>query len=147
MHIANTEPCIICQIRTVSQEIDKILSEEVEKIMWFMKERYYEAGPKVTKLLVWKLRKQLAENTIHKMRDPTSNKITNSLDGIQKAFDKYYKSLYSQSDQVNRHTIAEFLNTLDLPTLGKEINDKLVSPITKKEIDMISSLNSNVTWY
>lgn len=144
MHIANKEPSILYQIRTVKREIDKILSEEVEKNIWFMKQRNYEAGPKAAKSLAWRLRKQQAENTIHKIRDPVTNKITNSLDGIQKAFEKYYKSLYSQSDQVNRHTIAEFLNSLDLPTLGKEINDKLVSPITMEEIGKaISSLSSN----
>lgn len=112
--------------------------------MRFMKQRYYEAGSKATKLLAWRLRKQLAENTIHKIRDPATNTFTSSLDGIQKAFAKYYKSLYSQSDQVKRHTNAEFFNTLDLPTLGKEINDKLISSITKEEIDKaISNLNSN----
>lgn len=144
VHSANTEPSIIYQIRTVRQEIDKILGEEVEKNMRFMKQRYYEAGSKATKLLAWRLRKQLAENTIHKIRDPATNTFTSSLDGIQKAFAKYYKSLYSQSDQVKRHTNAEFFNTLDLPTLGKEINDKLISSITKEEIDKaISNLNSN----
>lgn len=144
VHSANTEPSIIYRIRTVRQEIDKILGEEVEKNMRFMKQRYYEAGSKATKLLAWRLRKQLAENTIHKIRDPATNTFTSSLDGIQKAFAKYYKSLYSQSDQVKRHTNAEFFNTLDLPTLGKEINDKLISSITKEEIDKaISNLNSN----
>lgn len=33
-------------------------------------------------------KKQLAENTIRKIRDPATNKITSSLDGIQKAFEK-----------------------------------------------------------
>lgn len=39
VHIANKEPSIIYQIRTVKQEIDKILSEEVEKNIRFMKQR------------------------------------------------------------------------------------------------------------
>lgn len=50
-----------------------------------MKQRYYEAGPRAAKLLAWRLRKQQAENTIHKFRDPFTNKITNNLKGIQKA--------------------------------------------------------------
>ena len=105
-HIVNKEPSILHQIRNVKQGIDIILSEEVEKNKRFMKQRYYEAGPKVAKLLAWRLRKQQAENTIYKIRDP----VTSSLEGIQKALETYYKSLYSQSDQVYRHTSVELLH-------------------------------------
>ena len=144
IHITNKEPSIVQQIRHTKQEIDKILGEEVEKNIRFMKQRYYEAGPRAAKLLAWRLRKQQAENIIYKIRDPTTNKMTNNLDGIQKAFERYYKYLYSQSEQVNNHSAAEFLSSLDLPTLGKEANDKLTSPITKEEISKaISSLNTN----
>lgn len=93
MHITNKEPSIIQQIRDTRQEIDKILGEEVEKNIRFMKQRYYEAGPRATKLLAWRLRKQQAENTIHKIRDPITNKITHTLDGIQKAFLKILQIL------------------------------------------------------
>ena len=113
--IVNKESSIINKIRNLKQEIDQILSEEVEKNISFMKQRYYDSGPKATKLLAWRLRKQQAENTIHKIRDPATKKITTSIDGIQTAF-----------------------------VLGKEINDKLVSPITVEEIEKaITSLNAN----
>uniref|UniRef100_A0A3B1K1Q0 Reverse transcriptase domain-containing protein n=1 Tax=Astyanax mexicanus TaxID=7994 RepID=A0A3B1K1Q0_ASTMX len=135
---------IISQIRTVKQEIDKILSEEVEKNIRFMKQRYYEAGPRATKLLAWRLRKQQAENAVHRIKDPTTNKILNNPDDIEKTFEAYYKSLYSQPYETNRHEITEFLNSLDLPTVGKEINDKLILPITQEEIDRaIARLNNN----
>lgn len=74
MYSANKDPSITQKIRNVKQEIDKILSEEVEKKIRFMKQKYYEAGPKASRLLAWKLRKQQAENTIHKVRDPASKK-------------------------------------------------------------------------
>lgn len=83
-YIINKEPSIIQQIRHTKQEIDKILGEEVERNIRFMKQRYYEAGPRATKLLAWRLRKQQAENTIHKIRDPIKNKITNNLDVYKK---------------------------------------------------------------
>lgn len=143
-YITNKEPSIIQQIRHTKQEIDKILGEEVERNIRFMKQIYYEAGPRATKMLAWRLRKQQAENTIRKIRDPIKDKITNNLDGIQKAFERYYESLYSQPERVNNQLIDEFLSSLDLPTLGKEANDKLTSPITKEEISKaISSLNTN----
>lgn len=144
IHIINKEPSIVQQIRHTKQEIDKILGEEVEKNIRLMKQRYYEAGPRAAKLLAWRLKKQQAENTTHKLRDPTTNKITNNLDGIQKAFERYYKHLCSQSEQVNNHSIAKFLSSLDLPTLGKDAIDKLISPITKEGISKaIYSLNTN----
>lgn len=78
-------------MRPVKQVIDKILSEEIERKLRLMKQRHYEAGSKASKLLAWRLRKQEAENTIHKIRDPLTNKITTKLEGIQKAFVTYYK--------------------------------------------------------
>lgn len=72
----------------------------MEKNIRFMKQKYYEAGPRAAKWLAW-LRKQLAENSIHKIRDPVTNKIIKNLEGIQEAFEIYYKSLYSQLEQVN----------------------------------------------
>uniref|UniRef100_A0A669ELI9 Reverse transcriptase domain-containing protein n=1 Tax=Oreochromis niloticus TaxID=8128 RepID=A0A669ELI9_ORENI len=132
------------QIRQIKQEIDKILSEEVEKNIRFMKQRYYEAGPKAAKQLAWRIRKQQAENNIYKIRDPVGNKVVTDLDKIQKAFEMYYKSLYSQSTQGDVNKITDFLNSLDLPTIGREANSKLTSLISREEISKaISSLKSN----
>lgn len=117
VHIDNKEPSIIHQTRNVKQEMDKILSEEVEKNIRFMKQRYYEAGPKACRLREQDYRPCYTSNY-------------SNLDDIQNAFETYYQSLYSQSAQVDRHFIVEFLNSLDLPMLGKEVNDKLVSPVT-----------------
>lgn len=87
-----------------------------------MKQINYEAGHKAAKLLAWSLRKQ-PENTFFKIRHPVTNKTTSNLDGIQKVFEIYYKSLYSQSDKADRHTIVKFLNSFDFPSLGTEQND------------------------
>lgn len=90
-HSINKDPSTPEQMRPVKQVIDKILSEEIERKLRLMKQRHYEAGSKASKLLAWRLRKQEAENTIHKIRDPLTNKITTKLKGIQKAFITYYK--------------------------------------------------------
>lgn len=132
------------QIRQIKQEIDKILGEEVEENTRFMKQRYYEAGPKAVKWLAWWIRKQQAENIIYKIRDPVDNKVVTDLDKIQRAFETYYKSLYSQSIQGDVNKITDFLNSLDLPTIGREANNRLTSLISQEEIiKAISSLNSN----
>ena len=142
--VTNKEPTIINKIKHTKQEIDKLLGEEVEKKLRFMKQRYYEAGPKASRLLAWRLKKQQAENTIYKIRDPVTNKITSNMDNIQKVFETHFKSLYSQPDRVDKQTIVDFLESLDLPSIGTTMNKKLISPITQEEIDeAISNLNSN----
>ena len=40
--------------------------------MIYTKQRYYESGPKFAKLLARKLKKQQADSTIYKIKDPTS---------------------------------------------------------------------------
>lgn len=85
----NNDPSILEQMRPVKQENNNILSEEIEKRLQFMKQKYYKAGTKASKLLAWRLRKQQAEHTIHQIREPSMNKITTKLEGIQKAFEKY----------------------------------------------------------
>ena len=85
----NYDPFLREQMRPVKQEIDKILSEENERKLKFLKQRYYEAGPEASKMLAWRIRKQQAENSIHKMRDPITNKVTTKLEEIQNAFEKY----------------------------------------------------------
>lgn len=66
-----------------------------------MKQRYYEAGAKVAKLLRWRLRKQQAERSIYEVRDPRMNKTTTKLEGIQTSFETYYKSLYTQTEKAS----------------------------------------------
>ena len=101
----------------------------------FLKQRYYEAGPKASKMLAWRIRKQQAENSIHKMRDPITNKVTTKLEEIQNAFEKYYRLLCTQPAKSDRLTIQTFLSSLDLPSIGKNQYDKLICEIITEEID------------
>lgn len=126
-HSINKDPTILEQMRPVKQELDKIYSEEIEKKLRHMKQKYFEAGPKASKLPTWRLRKEQAESSIHKIRDPLTNKITARVEGIQEAFVSYYKSLYTQPDKADELTIQDFLDSLDLPCIGKNQNEKLVS--------------------
>lgn len=143
-HSVNKDPIILEQMRPVKQELDKLYSEEIEKKLRYMKQRYYEAGPKASKLLAWRLRKEQAENTIHKIRDPLTNKIIARLEGIQEAFVSYYKSLYTQPDKADALITQNFLDSLDLPSIGEDQNEKLLSRISKEEIDcVISGLRAN----
>ena len=64
-------------------EINDIYSQEAQKKLIFLKQRYYETGGKSAKYLAYKLRKQQEENTIHKIRNPKTQIIENKIEKIQ----------------------------------------------------------------
>lgn len=67
-----------------------------------------------------------------------------NLDKIKKAFELYYKSLYSQRTQVNNDSIKTFLDSLDLPSIGQKQNNLLVKEITQEELDKaLNNLKNN----
>lgn len=58
--------------------------------MIFIKQKYYESGPRLAKILARSLQKLRADNTIYKIKDPASN-ILQYKQELQNLFDKYYK--------------------------------------------------------
>lgn len=57
-----------------------------------------------------------------------------TLDEIQQSFEKYYKELYSQPKAAAElSTIKNFLESLDLPSIGVEQNKQVMQEITKAE--------------
>lgn len=89
---------------------------------------------KSTKILAWKLKKQIAENTIHKIRDPRTKVIKTKLNEIQEAFEIFYKTLYSEVPGGTVTQMDSFLNSLDLPTLDEEQNQTMIADITEEEL-------------
>lgn len=63
------------EIKTIKGEIDKLMKQDIEKKLRFVKQDYYEIGPKATRLLARRIKKQQAINTIHKIRDPQTDPI------------------------------------------------------------------------
>jgi len=135
---------VLGQIGLVKAEINDLLLDEVERGNRYMKQSYYEAGPRATKLLAKRLRKQQAISHIHKIRDPYTNELTCIPENIEKIFLGYYKDLYSQPPSATEEEIRTFLNSLDLPSIGSLQNDTLTADITLKEVtDAINTLKNN----
>lgn len=65
-----------------------MLEEETEKKHIYFRQSYYEMGPRSTKLLAKRLRKQQAFNTIYKIKDPCTEAVTQipELENILKLF-------------------------------------------------------------
>lgn len=116
------------------RQIDNILSQEVEKKLRFTKQTYYESGSKATKYLARRLKVQQASHTIHKIRDPVTKQLLFEPEEIERVFKDYYENLYTQPTAKRECEMKEFLDSLNLPAIGKEQNKKIIFSITKKAL-------------
>lgn len=92
-------------------------------------------------MLARKLRKQEADCTLYKIRDPQKNVLENKQDKIQEIFESFYKRLYSETAEVEEIRIDSFLETLELRALTEGQNEALNAEITIKELnDAITGL-------
>ena len=132
------------QKKDTQQELDSILRDEVEKKLRFLKQTYYESGPKATRLLAKRIRKKQAVNTIYKVKDPYSGQTLHNPEEIENVFKDYYKTLYTQPPSSSDTEIREFLNSLDLPSIGEIQNENLMASISVEEVrEAISRLKAN----
>uniref|UniRef100_A0A671XN45 Reverse transcriptase domain-containing protein n=1 Tax=Sparus aurata TaxID=8175 RepID=A0A671XN45_SPAAU len=133
-HKTTQDPSLLSKIKEIRDNIDRLLTTEIEKKTRFLKQSYYEVGPRATKLLAKRLKRQQADRTIHKIRDINTNQVINEPKEIETKFMNYYRDLYSQPLSADTDQIKVFLKDLDLPAIGKNQNDLLTSPITREEI-------------
>ena len=134
-HKSTGDQSLLQQIKETRGEINEILRGEIEKKARFLKQSYYESGSKAARLLARRLRKQQASNTIHRTRDPQTNQLLYEPDEIERIFEEYYKTLYSNPPLADEGTIRNFLNSLDLPSIGEIQNDTIMSQFTVEELE------------
>ena len=145
-HNATSDPEILRQVKETKNKIDNILLTEVEKKARFVKQTYYEGGSKASRLLARRIRKQQALNTIYKIRDPQTNDLLTEPDEIERVFREYYQNLYTQPAAADEQDMENFLDRLDLPSIGEEQNTLLTADITEEEMERaISRLKNNTS--
>lgn len=143
-HKNSNDTGLLHQIKEAKKTLNEILGDEVEKNMKFLKQTYYKVGPKATKLLARLIRKKQLMNTIHKIRDPTTNTLEFEPARIDKLFPNYYKKLYSQPDSADEESIRNFFNSLDQPAIREKHNATINLYITAKELEeAITKLKPN----
>lgn len=59
-------------------------------------------------------------------RDPSTNEMISTPEGIEKIFQRYYQ----EPAAVDREKMKQFLNSLNLPSVVSTKNDKLTAVIT-----------------
>uniref|UniRef100_A0A3Q2ZLE5 Reverse transcriptase domain-containing protein n=2 Tax=Kryptolebias marmoratus TaxID=37003 RepID=A0A3Q2ZLE5_KRYMA len=133
-HKLTQNPNLLIKIKEVRNNIDKILTYEIEKKSKFIRQSYHEVGSKGTKLLAKKLKKQQSDRNIHRMKDGETNQMIYDPEIIEDMFRTYYQRLYSQPSSAEDGQIKAFLESLDLPSIGETQNKLLTSHITRIEI-------------
>lgn len=143
-HMQNNNNDLLENIAEIKQTLNRAYEDQIEKKTKFMKQNYYENGPKAKKLLAWRLRKQQADRFIHKVKNPQDDNIHYNLKDIQNSFAAFYTQLYTQPHPLDQEATNRFLSSLDLPSIGTEQNERLNQLITEEEISRtISKLKVN----
>lgn len=133
------QDCSVCGDENMFQKLSSLLLEydmlstkEAECVLLRSKQRYYEHGDKIGKLLAWQIRKEDAVRSINAMRR-VDNAVIRDPTLINQEFMQFYKLLYTSqgTDMVKTHT---FLYKLDIPSLTKVSRDNLEGDITKVKI-------------
>ena len=131
------------QIKELRAKIQNAQLDEVEKNNRFVKQNYYEAGTKATKLLARRIRKQQEMSSICRIKDPLTDDVKSAPEDIERIFKQYYENLYSQPDMPGEEEMDKYLDELDLPSIGEVQNAKITSAITVDEVtDAISSFKN-----
>ena len=139
VHESGLDPEVKREMEVVRGELDTLGTHEIKKSLLFTRQRYYEAGGKSMRLLAYRLRKQQADNTILRIRNPETGQIENSLEKIKESFNNYYKVLYSQPGNIDESKIEGLLSSLNLPSLSEGQNKALMAKITPDEVDLAIS--------
>lgn len=145
-HKKDTQRGIDQKIKEIKKQIMEIYDMDIQKKLTFLKQRYNEVGSKAAKILAYRLRKQQAERVIHKIKDPTTKRMTHKFQDIFDSFEKYYQNLYARVDSRRDDSPESLFLSLHLPTLTEDQNKTLMVEVTIGELQKaISRLKLNKT--
>ena len=117
------------------KELDKIRTEEVEKLMAYTKQKYYDGGPNSLKLLAYQLKKQSKKAYITKLKTENGSETLTEKAKIADEFVKYYEKLYNGNiGDMDLEQMKSFLDKLNLKQVAERQNEKLIKDITAVEI-------------
>uniref|UniRef100_A0AAR2JJM9 Reverse transcriptase domain-containing protein n=1 Tax=Pygocentrus nattereri TaxID=42514 RepID=A0AAR2JJM9_PYGNA len=124
LHKRTPSSNLLINIKKIRNEINLFYTQEIEKKMTFVKQKYYESGPRSAKILARRLQKQRADNTIYKIKDPASN--------ILQYKPEDWIFLHKALEQFGLHSdfIGVIRTLYNKPTAQIKINGSLSNTIT-----------------
>lgn len=132
-HIKKTNSQALNEIRQIKKRLDQIELENVEKAIIFAKQKYNDNGPKLQKLLAFRLKKQNTKSRILKIKDRNKAFVVKSTE-IANAFLEYHQQWYTpESQDINTGRIQKYFENIELAGVTEDQNTQLIKPITEQE--------------
>ena len=123
-------------MKIVKNEIDEIYTQEIQKKLVYLKQKYQEVGGKASKLLAYRLRKKQADSTLYKIKNPETKVIECQQDKFKECLLSFYQKLYSLEQLDNDTKTDSFLQSIQLPTVTDAQNNILRAQVTAEEINL-----------
>lgn len=121
------------ELNDVKKELESINSEDLVKIFTFAKQLFYDNSPKAQRILASKIKKNKEKAAINIIMDNTMPRRGGQ--EILSCFRNYYENLYnSEVNNLDKQTIASYLDKLSLVSATEAQNENLVKNITQTEI-------------
>lgn len=112
----------LTQLNEARRALGDLLTDNAERNLRFLKQRYYEHGSRASKLLAFQLKKQMSLTVVQKIKNNDPDKpFLYKPDEISGAFATFYKKLYSNMDTCTEfEKIYAYLESINLPKLSDE---------------------------
>ncbi len=133
-HSKTKDAQLFQQLQSKKLEYNILSSKEAENALLRSRQRYYEHGDKIGKVLAWQIRKEEISKSITTLRS-SDNKNIEHPKLINQEFLDFYKLLY-KSQGVEEAEIQNFLSKLDIPVLCDHDREELEKEISKEEIQL-----------
>ncbi|MGL4338286.1 MAG: hypothetical protein ACRCST_15485 [Turicibacter sp.] len=104
-----TDSCVLKEIMLLKHEYNKIMSDQVNKMLLKIKQKHFEIGDKPDKLLARQLRGSYASRSIHSIADKDGKILTNPKE-INNRFMEFYADLYESKTSVSSEAILDFFS-------------------------------------
>uniref|UniRef100_H3A8B0 Endonuclease/exonuclease/phosphatase domain-containing protein n=1 Tax=Latimeria chalumnae TaxID=7897 RepID=H3A8B0_LATCH len=129
-------------LQYLKYEFNKLMSQKVEFALFRVRQSYFEAGEKASKLLAYHLCKLTASHNIHMIKNDSNRQMVTNRD-INLTFKQFYSKLYTSESGVDISDSNTYLADIKLPCLDPGDRDVLEAPIAtpeiKKAIEIIKS--------
>uniref|UniRef100_H3AE13 Endonuclease/exonuclease/phosphatase domain-containing protein n=1 Tax=Latimeria chalumnae TaxID=7897 RepID=H3AE13_LATCH len=121
------------QLLEEKQKLQQLVNSKTEFSLFGSRKNFFESGDKAGCLLVYKLKKQEIVAMIQTIRD-SSGGLTFDPKQINDTFKAFYETLYKAEVEVSDEALEEFLDGVELPTLGEEASELLLASISEQEV-------------